>query len=228
MHSNPGGTLRDDYLKRLEHVLDEADELGMVPILVYFDFGQEQRLRDEEAVRHGVQEVTYWLLRKGYRNVLVVINNECDGSQYHHSILKAERLPELIKQVKSMSMEGRHLWVGSSFAAQTPPQGKVVGVSDFLLLRSNGVRGPEEITKQARQMPEYHPMPLFCSTEGTSGDGELIDLMLEAFRARASWVAFDPGKSDYISGFLCPPVNWSINTERKKTLFGALKEVTGE
>src|SRR5262245_36856572 len=45
------GSLRKDYLNRMERILDRADELGMVAIVGYFYFGQDQRLRDEEAVK---------------------------------------------------------------------------------------------------------------------------------------------------------------------------------
>jgi hypothetical protein len=51
--------------------------------------------------------------------------------------------------------------------------------------------------------------------------------MLSAIGAYASWGYFDPGKSDYSDGYQCPPVQWGINTERKKAFFGLLKEVTG-
>ena len=47
------GTLRADYLARLERILDRADELGMVVIVGYFYFGQDERLRDEAAVVRG-------------------------------------------------------------------------------------------------------------------------------------------------------------------------------
>src|SRR5688572_7971057 len=43
------GALRDDYLARLEKVLDKADELGMAPILGIFYFGQQHRLDGEAA-----------------------------------------------------------------------------------------------------------------------------------------------------------------------------------
>jgi hypothetical protein len=51
--------------------------------------------------------------------------------------------------------------------------------------------------------------------------------MLSAVGAYASWGFFDPGKSDYRDGYQCPPVNWGINTPRKKAFFGLLKIVTG-
>jgi hypothetical protein len=33
--------------------------------------------------------------------------------------------------------------------------------------------------------------------------------------------------SNYKDGHQCPPVNWTINTPRKKAFFDLLKEITG-
>ena len=41
---DPDGNLRPAYIGRLERILDKADELGMVAIVGYFYFGQDQRL----------------------------------------------------------------------------------------------------------------------------------------------------------------------------------------
>ena len=35
------------------------------------------------------------------------------------------------------------------------------------------------------------------------------------------------GKSDYVEGYQCPPVNWGINTARKREFFAKVKEITG-
>ena len=43
------GSLNPDYLSRLERIIDFADALGMVVILGYFYFGQDQRVKDENA-----------------------------------------------------------------------------------------------------------------------------------------------------------------------------------
>src|SRR6185503_9142768 len=71
------GSLRSDYLGRLQRILDRADQLGMIVIMGYIYFGQDQRLSGEPAVQRAVDEATQWLLERGYRNVLVEINNEC-------------------------------------------------------------------------------------------------------------------------------------------------------
>jgi hypothetical protein len=94
------GNLRSAYLKRLEKILKKADKLGMVVILGYFYFGQDQLLTGETAVINATDNITNWLLSKKYKNILVEINNECDIS-YDHKILQPERVDELIKRVQN-------------------------------------------------------------------------------------------------------------------------------
>ena len=62
---DPDGALRADYMARLARILDRADELGMVAIVGYFYFGQDERLRDEAAVLHATDGTTQWLLDGG-------------------------------------------------------------------------------------------------------------------------------------------------------------------
>jgi hypothetical protein len=127
------GTLRSDYLHRLGLILDKADELGMAVILGYFYFGQDQRLQDEDAVIRAVDESTQWLFSRGYQNVMVEINNECDVKAYDHSILKPDRVHELIDRVKSANRDGRRLLVGTSYGGGSIPtqnveRGSVLGL----------------------------------------------------------------------------------------------------
>ena len=51
--------------------------------------------------------------------------------------------------------------------------------------------------------------------------------MMAALGLYVSWGYFEPGKSDYVEGYQCRPVNWGINTERKKQFFAMVKEITG-
>ena len=46
----PVGSLDQAYMNRLKKILDCADALGMVVIVGYFYFGQDQNLKDEAAV----------------------------------------------------------------------------------------------------------------------------------------------------------------------------------
>jgi hypothetical protein len=227
---NADGTLRADYLARLERILNRADELGMVAIVGYFYFGQDQRLRDEAAVKNGVLSATRWLLQKGWRNVLVEVNNECDVKAYDHEILKPARVPELIELVKSVKQGARRLLVGTSYGGGALPQANVVRVSDFLLMHGNGVSDPERVAAmvtQTRQLPEYRPMPILFNEDDHFNFEQPVNNMRKALSVYASWGYFDPGLSNYRDGYQCPPVNWGINTERKRAFFNLVKEVTG-
>ena len=105
---DPKGNLRPAYMNRLERILNQADELGMVVILGYFYFGQDQHLEDEKAVIQAVDNISNWILEKGYKNILVELNNECD-IYYDHPILQADRIHELIERVQAKQKNGFHL-----------------------------------------------------------------------------------------------------------------------
>ena len=89
------GNLKTPYIERFERILNKADELGMVVILGFFYFGQDQHLENEQAIINATNNITNWILNKGYKNILVEINNECNV-HYHYKILQPERIHELI------------------------------------------------------------------------------------------------------------------------------------
>ncbi len=227
---DPDGDLRPAYMRRLARILDRADELGMVAIVGYFYFGQDQRVRDEAAVKKAVVNATNWLLDGGYRNVLVEIDNETDIAAYDHDILKPRRVHELIDLAKNTTRGGRRLLVGTSYGGGTPAGSNVVRASDFLLLHGNGPDDPARIRKMietSRSVEGYRPMPVLINEDDHFRFADADSHMMTALGAYVSWGYFDPGKSDYSDGYQCPPVNWGINTDRKKQFFATLKEVTG-
>src|SRR5258706_10607333 len=144
------GSLRPEHMLRLERILDRADELGMVVILGYFYFGQDERLQTAGSVIAATDLVTEWLLERGYRNVLIEINNECNV-RYDHPLLQARRVHELIQRVRSIRRHGHRFLVGTSYGGRTIPGENVVRSSDFLLLHGNGMSKPEEIAEMVRK-----------------------------------------------------------------------------
>jgi len=223
------GTLRADSMVRLASILERADELGMVAILGCFYFGQDQRLRDEAAVIAAVDAICAWLEQHRFTNVLVEINNECNVS-YDHAILKPERVHELITRVKSRRFaDGRRLLAGTSFGGGTVPTNNIVQASDFILMHGNGVSDPAQIAAmvaKARALPAYRPMPILFNEDDHFEFEKPLNNFTAALSVYASWGYFDPGQSNYIDGYQCPPVNWGINTDRKRAFFRLVREVT--
>lgn len=227
----PDGSLRPAYLRRLARILDRADSLGMVVILGYFYFGQDERLTDEAAVLRAVDGATDWLFRQGYRNVLVEINNECDV-RYDHAILKPDRVHELIRRVKSKTVGGRRLLVSTSYGGGKIPGEAVVREADFVLVHGNGVGDPARITAmvgQTRALPTYRPMPIVFNEDDHFDFEKPNNNFQAATAAYASWGYFDFRMSGegFNDGYQSVPVDWGISSPRKQAFFGKLKEITG-
>lgn len=227
---SPDGSLRSDYLKRLKRILDRADQLGMVALVGYFYFGQDQHVKDEAAIRRAVVNATNWLLDHDYRNVLVEVNNETNVKAYDHEILKPARIHELIDVVKGLNRKGRRLLTGTSYGGGAVPMPNVVKSSDFLLIHGNGVKDPKriaEMVRQTRAVDGYRPMPILFNEDDHFEFDKPENNFMSALSEYASWGYFDPGASDYADGYQCPPVNWGLSTPRKKAFFQLLREVTG-
>ena len=222
----PDGGLRPEYARRMQQIIDRADSLGMVVILGCFYFGQDQRLKDEAAVKNAVRQTLEWVKRRGYRNVLIEIANECNIPAYDHAIIKPDRMPELINLAREMKVAP----VGTSWGGNKVPTAEVTAVSDFTLIHGNGVKDPNRIKRmveETRALPTYRPMPILFNEDDHFDFDQPVNNFVKAVEAYASWGYFDPGKSDYEDGYQCPPVNWGLNTPRKKAFFQLLKEMTG-
>ncbi len=226
------GELRDSYMKRLKKILDKADELGMLPIVGYFYFGQDQRLEDEKAVIASVQNATEWLHENGYRNVLIEINNECDVDAYDHDILKPERVHELIALAKSIERNGYRFYVSTSYKGGAIPKPNVVKVSDFILLHGNGVSDPNSIVSlvnSTRMIETAESKPILFNEDDHFDFDKDWNNFTAAVSAYASWGLFDYRMKDesYEQGYQSVPVDWGTNSDRKKGFFRLLKEITG-
>ncbi|WP_373522694.1 hypothetical protein [Aquiflexum sp.] len=226
------GELRGDFMKRLNKILDKADELGMVPIVGYFYFGQDQRLEDEKAVIAAVQNATEWLHENGYKNVLIEINNECDVDAYDHEILKPERIHELIELAKNVERNGYKFYVSTSYKGGAIPKPNVVKVSDFILLHGNGVSNPDRIVvmvNKTKEVEGYNPMPILFNEDDHFDFDKELNNFIAAVSANASWGLFDYRMKDesFEQGYQSVPVDWGTNSDRKKGFFRLLKEITG-
>lgn len=225
------GSLRADYASRVDRVIKCADELGMVVIVGYFYFGQDEKLKDDAAVGHATDVATNWLLDKGYTNVLVEIANET-GPSYHHAILKPDRIHELIERVALTHRGSRRLLVGTSYGGGWIPGEEVTRVSDFVLIHGNGVSDPATITRmiqQTRALGTFTPKPILINEDDHFDFDKPVNNFAAALAEHVSWGYFDyrKGGEGYDDGYQSVPVNWAISSPRKKAFFDFLADVTG-
>ena len=235
---NPGfhkdGKPMVDYFNRLEKILNKADDLGIVVILGIFYFGQDEQLENETAVKNAVNNTVDWLFDKGYRNVIIEINNECNIDAYNHEILKPDRVHELIELVKNKKhpKSGYRFYVSTSYGGYHIPHPNVVKTADFLLLHANGVSDPDGIIKmvnETKKVDGYHPMPIIFNEDDHYDFDKPVNNMINAFKARASWGFFDfriKGEP-FEEGFQSIPTDWGINSERKRGFFNLVAKLSG-
>ncbi len=225
------GSLRADYRARLTQILDEADRLGMAVILGLFYFGQDERLRDEAAVVRAVDETVAWVLKSGYRHVLLEVNNETNDRDYDHDILKPARVTELVERVKRTAVGGRRLLVSTSFWGNQLPTSGVILASDFVLLHGNGVTDPNrivEMVNDARRTPGFTPKPIVFNEDDHYDFEKPWNNFVAATSVHASWGFFDFRRAGegFDEGYQSVPVRWDISSARKKGFFDLVSSMS--
>lgn len=229
----PDGSLRPEYMSRLENILKEADRLGMVVILGFFYFGQDQFLENEAAVINATNNMVNWLHEKPYRNVLIEVCNETHANgAYDHEILFPHRIHELIELVKSNKQNGYSFPVGTSFGGCQVPTSNVVKASDYILIHGNGAKKPEQIQElidATKNVKGYRGKPIVINEDDHYNFDQDVNNFSTALKNYVSWGYFDfrfPGETDIKEGYQSVPVDWGINSNRKKAFFRYVKEIT--
>ena len=135
---NADGSLREEYLKRMERVIEACDRRGVAVILGCYYQRQDEILKDGDAVRRGVVNVCDWITRKGWKHVMIEIANEYDHGGFDHEIIKsAEGEIELIRLAKRTAPG---LLVSTSGLGHGRMDAKIAAEADFILIHFNGTK----------------------------------------------------------------------------------------
>ena len=127
------------------------------------------------------------------------------------------------------------------------PSPALVEASDYVLIHGNGTRPPQlaAAIQAVRAMPAWqaNPKPIVINE-----DSPAVPNLDAAWQNGASWGYYDQGVGSptddpYVNytryprwntgafedlvGFQTPPVNWTINSDFKRTFFSRVAEITG-
>jgi len=233
---NADGSLKQPWLDRLDKVITETDRLGMVVVLGLFYWKQTRILADEAAAKAAVTNTVDWLAERGARNVLIEIGNEVD-LPFAQPIIGADRGDELIQLAQAHS-KGRfdtpagRLLVSTSLAYPKPVNAKIMGVADFLLLHGNGTHHPDSVrlmVRGNRAQPAYRKVPVMINEDDHFDFDQPDNNFIAAIGEHVSWGYFDyrMNRERFEDGYQSLPVDWTINSTRKKAFFSLLREITG-
>jgi hypothetical protein len=229
---NPDGSLRPAYLDRMKRILDEADRLGMVPIVGYFYFGQSGRLATDEQVIRATDALTQWLLAGGWKNLLIEINNE-SNPKYNPPILRPDRVHELIARVRdTRTPDGRRLLVSTSFPVQVMPTLAAMQAADFMLIHGNAFRTAADLVAKihaTRALDPSRVIPVLVNEDDHNDFSDPDSRIAACVAEHVSWGWFDwrrQGES-FDQGYQSVPVNWSMSSDRKRAFHAKVAEITG-
>jgi hypothetical protein len=129
------GSLRPDYLQRVERVIRACNERGVVVILGLYYQRQSKYLRDEAAVRAGVVNAANWIRERGFSNVVVEIANEYPHSGFVHPVIRDPKGQASLIRLAKQTAPG--LLVSASGYGDGAISWDVAEASDFLLMHLN-------------------------------------------------------------------------------------------
>lgn len=183
------GSLKPEWLARLEKLLRAADSQEMVVCLMYFYQGQDEVLEGPEAIEAAARNLTDWLIEKKFRNVIIDVANEWDiqGHLWDHAEYIPLNIAGLIERIRERFQVKKAdyvLPIGASTGGQMLYPASLAEVVDVILLHGNG-RGPAEKIERARQYQHYD-RALLMNEDDNGRETTLANLAKE----RASCDAF--------------------------------------
>ena len=217
------GSIKPGYMERMAQVIEALDQHGMVAILSYFYFGQDDHFPNEAAIFTAVENATQWVVDKGYTNVVIELANEVGHWQWSHDIFSnPDRAHEMIAAARAV---GPNLLYGCSLGGGYIPPDSLIAAADFHLPHGNNQTASRvvEMVEEIRNSSSYGGEPIDFNEDSA----DLANLYA-AVGAGAGWGYYDQGANDYHTGFQSPPTNWAINTPEKIAFFAAVEQLTTE
>jgi hypothetical protein len=194
-------------------------------------------LADEVAVVRATDEVSDLVCQGGYTNVIIEVGNEVDMAHWAYDIIKTARSHELVERIQARSTGrvktgGGRLLVSTSFVISSPLPEKLLHAADYILYHGNSLNTPQAVHErvhQIRETPGYRGQPLLINEDDHFDFDRTENNMLAAIEEYSGWGYFDYRqiRERFEDGYQSLPVDWGINSSRKKAFFTLLAQVTG-
>jgi hypothetical protein len=190
----PDGSLKPDWLDRLERLLRAADRRGMFVNLMYFYHGQDEQFESIAAIHRAAWNITDWLVAHNFRNVIVDVANEYDlpGPQWDFKGYIPQNIIPLIDEVRErFKHSGFVLPIGASSDGRMRYPHSLEGQVDVVLIHGNG-RDPREKARRTAELKDVQrPVLMTEDDNGRTSTREHLAADLEScdilFHKAAGW-----------------------------------------
>ncbi len=147
------GSLKPEWLNRLERLLTAANERGMVVCLVFFYPGQDEIFESPNVIPTAARNITDWLIEKNFRNVVINVADEwdLDGRSWGHARFIPENIDRFVELIRERFNHADYtLPIGASSSGNMSYPDSLAQICDVVLLHGNG-RTPGEKLGRLRQ-----------------------------------------------------------------------------
>ncbi len=139
---NADGSLRDDYLQRVERVIRASDENNAAIILTLFyqrQHSHHSALAGKESIRNALENAVNWITEKGFTNVVLEVSNEYRHGGFRNWpdgewLMSEAGQVELMRLAKQLNPE---LLVSTSGMGNGRYHEDLAREADFLLIHFN-------------------------------------------------------------------------------------------
>ncbi len=223
------GSPRHGTFERAGAVIQAAGAQGMLVNLGIFYGWATQFLDGEEAVLRAAGATCDWLAGLGASNVLLEIGNEIDNPSFTHAIVQPARCAEIFALARARCPGVK---VSTSYNGGVVPPDHLMAISDYVLLHGNNVETPDGIRAQVaatRASAGYRGQPILYNEDDNYDFEQPDNNMVAAIESGAGWGFFDYRRirERFADGYQTLPVDWGINSARKRSFFTLLAAVTG-
>ena len=158
---NPDGSLRPDYMARVERVIRASDEAGVAIILSCYYQRQDDILANDDAIRAGVVNTVQWISDKGFSNVVLEVANEYAHRGFTHDLIRSpEGQVELITLAKETMPD---LIVTTSGMGSGRKDERIASVADFIIIHFNNT-DIEDVPDRINALKHYDK-PILCNED---------------------------------------------------------------
>ncbi len=160
------GSLRPEYLERVERIIRACDQQGAVVILGCYYQRQSKILKDDTAVRTGLVNVANWIRSRRFQHVVLEVANEYPHQGFVHDLIRdAQGQAGLIRLVKKTMPD---LLVTSSGYGDGQIHPEVAEACDFLTPHWNGTR-VKDIPARVSDLRRFGK-PVVCNEDDKTGE----------------------------------------------------------
>jgi hypothetical protein len=208
------GSLKQDYLNRLQLILEQSRNLKMIVIVSFFYRTQVGMFGNYNNALIGFTNMLKWLKSHNYhQHIIIEPVNECEFSEFSSVGLSCnQNIVNLLKLAKSYGF-----FAGNSLKGGVKPPDSIIDASSIILVHGNGISsnsGYKSLVDNIKKSSKYRGQPIIFNEAGENSN--YLDYCVSI---GVSWGYYSQGSNNYVNGYQSPPINWGINTSKKIDFF---------